>query len=125
RDPFGQRILEMVLEVGMKAKCWAIVLTATLSALSPGYSNAQSKTITLSGDIRYVHDPSIIKDGDTWYEFGTANGPVRDGELPVRCSPDLHQWKRCGNAFDRVPGWINKLSPATKELWAPDISFFN
>ena len=39
----------------------------------------------------------LLKDGDTWYEFGTANGPGRDGELPIRCSPDLHVWKRCGN----------------------------
>lgn len=109
----------------MKAKCWAIVFAATLSALSAGYSRAQSKTLTLSGDTQYVHDPSIIKGGDTWYEFGTANGPVRDGELPIRCSPDLHQWKRCGSIFDHVPDWIKKLSPATKELWAPDVSFFN
>jgi arabinan endo-1,5-alpha-L-arabinosidase len=88
-------------------------------------SYAQSRTIAVSGDVEYVHDPSMIKDGNTWYEFGTANGPVRDGELPIRCSPDLHAWKRCGNVFDHIPDWIKKESPATKELWAPDISFFN
>jgi arabinan endo-1,5-alpha-L-arabinosidase len=27
--------------------------------------------------------------------------------------------------FDKVPDWIKKESPATKELWAPDISYFN
>jgi arabinan endo-1,5-alpha-L-arabinosidase len=57
--------------------------------------------------------------------FGTANGPVRDGELPIRCSRDLHAWKRCGNVFDKIPDWIKKESPETKELWAPDISYFN
>ena len=75
--------------------------------------------------MEYVHDPSIAKDGDTWYLFGTANGQIRDGELPIRCSQDLRVWKRCGNVFDKVPDWIKKESPATKELWAPDISYFN
>jgi len=101
------------------------VATLTAVALCSGSSHAQSRTISVSGDVEYVHDPSVIKDGDTWYEFGTANGPVRDGELPIRCSPDLHIWKRCGNVFDHIPEWIKKESPATKELWAPDISFLN
>ena len=84
-----------------------------------------SQVVKVAGDVEYVHDPSIAKDGDTWYLFGTANGPIRDGELPIRCSQDLHVWKRCGNVFDKVPDWIKKESPATKELWAPDISYFN
>ena len=92
-----------------------------------GQENQQniSQVVKVAGDVEYVHDPSIAKDGDTWYLFGTANGPIRDGELPIRCSQDLHVWKRCGNVFDKVPDWIKKESPATKELWAPDISYFN
>lgn len=83
------------------------------------------EAIAVSGDTEFVHDPSIIKDGGAWYLFGTATGPVRDGELPVRCSRDLHEWKRCGNVFASIPEWIKKQSPTTKELWAPDISYFN
>jgi arabinan endo-1,5-alpha-L-arabinosidase len=37
----------------------------------------------------------------------------------------LHHWKRCGYVFPAIPDWIKKKSPETKELWAPDISFFN
>ena len=83
------------------------------------------EVIPVSGDTKYVHDPSIIKEGDTWYLFGTASGPSRDGELPIRCSKDLHEWKKCGNVFNHIPEWIEKESPKTKELWAPDISYFN
>jgi arabinan endo-1,5-alpha-L-arabinosidase len=83
-----------------------------------------SQAIAVTGDTEYVHDPSIIKDGGTWYLFGTANGPNRDGELPIRCSTDLHQWKKCGNVFASIPEWIKKESPKTRELWAPDISYF-
>jgi arabinan endo-1,5-alpha-L-arabinosidase len=86
---------------------------------------AEAQIINVAGDTAYVHDPSIIKDGNTWYLFSTMSGPKRDGEIPVRCSKDLHQWRRCGNVFDHMPDWIKKESPGTKELWAPDLSFFN
>ena len=80
--------------------------------------------IQVAGDVEFTHDPSIMKEGDTWYLFATDNGPVRQGELPIRCSKDLHHWKSCGYVLDHIPEWIKKESPATKELWAPDISFF-
>jgi|HubBroStandDraft_6_1064221.scaffolds.fasta_scaffold143899_2 arabinan endo-1,5-alpha-L-arabinosidase len=83
------------------------------------------QVVKVEGDVEYTHDPSIAKDGDTWYLFGTANGPVRKGELPIRCSNDLHVWRMCGYVLDKIPEWIRKESPETKELWAPDISYFN
>jgi arabinan endo-1,5-alpha-L-arabinosidase len=83
------------------------------------------QVVHVEGDVEYTHDPSIAKDGDTWYLFSTANGPVRKGELPIRCSQDLHLWKLCGYVFEQIPEWIKKQSPETKELWAPDISFFD
>jgi arabinan endo-1,5-alpha-L-arabinosidase len=101
-----------------------LLVSIVFSAVSaPAQHSAQ--VIPVSGDTEYVHDPSIIKDGNTWYVFNTANGPNRDGELPVRCSPDLHEWKKCGNVFAGIPEWIKKNSPKTRELWAPDISYFN
>lgn len=99
------------------------VLFAFSAAAQPPQNDAE--VIAVTGDTKYVHDPSIIQDGDTWYLFGTANGPDRKGELPIRCSKDLHGWKLCGSVFDRIPDWIKKESPQTKELWAPDISYFN
>ena len=97
--------------------CWSPAVSAQQ------FSSA--KEIVVTGDTEFVHDPSLIKDGDTWYLFGTGNGPNRKGELPIRCSRDLHHWKLCGSVFDQIPQWIRKKSPATKELWAPDISYFN
>jgi arabinan endo-1,5-alpha-L-arabinosidase len=99
----------------------AVLLLA--SALSAGADSPQA--LKVEGDVQFTHDPSIAKDGDTWYLFGTANGPVRQGELPIRCSKDLHNWKLCGYVFDKIPDWILKQSPKTRELWAPDISYFN
>jgi len=105
-----------------------MVLAASFSAPSsysqtPGSDAPQ--VIRVTGDVEGTHDPSIAKDGSTWYLFGTATEPQRDGELPVRCSQDLHHWSRCGYVLPGVPQWIQKESPETKELWAPDISYFD
>src|SRR5579863_2878866 len=86
---------------------------------------ASAQVIQVEGEVQGTHDPSIIQEGDTWYVFGTATEHPRDGELPIRCSHDLHQWQRCGYVLPGIPDWIRKLSPKTKELWAPDISYFD
>jgi arabinan endo-1,5-alpha-L-arabinosidase len=83
------------------------------------------QVIHVAGDVEGVHDPSIIKEGSTWYLFGTATEKGPHGQLPIRCSNDLHVWKRCGSVFDSIPSWIRKESPETQDLWAPDISYFN
>src|SRR6202453_4761770 len=108
-----------------------VLLAIALCLLATGFADGKQdrpnlpEVVKVEGDVEFTHDPSIAKDGDTWYLFGTASGPMRNGELPIRCSQDLHIWKRCGNVFDKIPDWIRKESPETKELWAPDISYFN
>jgi arabinan endo-1,5-alpha-L-arabinosidase len=48
--------------------------------------------------------------------FSTGAGPNHDGEIPLRCSKDLRVWTRCGNVLERIPEWILKESPSTKNL---------
>jgi len=105
--------------------CWFSLIVLVNAALGQTSPEATPHAISVSGDIEYTHDPSIAKDGDTWYLFSTASGPNRKGELPIRCSEDLHRWTVCGSVFDQIPQWIKQQSPETKELWAPDISFIN
>ncbi len=88
---------------------------ATLKAQQP-------RAYQLQGDYLLTHDPSIAKDGSTYYVFATGKAP-EGGQFPVRCSDDLDHWKRCGHVFDQIPKWVQERSPGTKELWAPDISF--
>ncbi len=78
----------------------------------------------LSGDYPITHDPSIAREGDTYYVFATTSNPS-EGQFPIRCSNDLLAWKLCGHVFDKIPAWIHEASPTTKELWAPDISHFD
>jgi len=120
------------------------------SSLAQGVSaSADSpKALQLSGAVGGTHDPSIMQEGKTFYVFATGAAPppgeellppappgspgdkpvpVRHlGQLAIRCSPDLKVWRRCGAVFpDGVPEWIKAASPETKDLWAPDISFYN
>src|SRR5215203_1371658 len=71
------------------------------------------------GDVRQVHDPSIIKSGDTFYVFSTRAG------IAIRCSKDLIDWRLCGDVFAHLPEWAVKDVPGLRGLWAPDISYFN
>lgn len=73
----------------------------------------------LQGDVRQVHDPTIIKGGDTYYLFSTRAG------IAVRCSKDLVVWRLCGDVFAHLPGWAATDVPGLRGIWAPDISFFN
>ena len=71
------------------------------------------------GDVRQVHDPSIIKEADTYYLFSTRAG------IAIRCSKDLVHWRLCGDVFAHLPEWAVKEVPGLRGLWAPDISYFN
>lgn len=71
------------------------------------------------GDIRQVHDPNIIKAGDTFYLFSTRAG------IAIRCSKDLIHWRLCGDVFAHLPEWAVKDVPGLRGLWAPDVTYFN
>src|ERR1044072_2227515 len=73
----------------------------------------------LQGDIRQVHDPSIIKDGDTFYLFSTRAG------IAIRCSKDLLNWRLCGDVFAHLPEWAVKDVSGLRGLWAPDVAHYN
>jgi arabinan endo-1,5-alpha-L-arabinosidase len=103
---------------------WLLLCGVSLGSGQPSATHGP-EVVRVEGDVRFIHDPSIIKEGPKWYLFSTGNGPERKGELPIHCSGDLQHWTRCGSVMEGIPEWIKKESPATKELWAPDISFFN
>jgi arabinan endo-1,5-alpha-L-arabinosidase len=105
--------------VALNSKRYLILMMFSFS----GWCSAQSPQVySLSGDVAGTHDPSIIKEGKTWYVFATGKAPD-GGQFAVRCSHDLEHWKLCGHVFDSVPAWIWERSPGTKDLWAPDISY--
>jgi arabinan endo-1,5-alpha-L-arabinosidase len=112
--------------MNMKHLVTSVFLASSLlSRLDAQPPSASPRQLEVQGDVQFVHDPAIFREGANWYLFSTGNGPERKGEIPVRCSQDLQQWKTCGSVFPQIPQWIKMESPDTKELWAPDVSFFN
>jgi arabinan endo-1,5-alpha-L-arabinosidase len=67
-------------------------------------------------DVR-VHDPStIVKEGDTYWFFGTGRG------VNSYRSGDLVEWERGPAVFPELPDWITDVAPSQRgHFWAPDI----
>jgi arabinan endo-1,5-alpha-L-arabinosidase len=78
----------------------------------------------LTGDTFPVHDPSIIREGSTYYVFST-DASNQSGYIPIRCSTDKIAWTACGYVFSSLPSWISTAVPGATGIWAPDISYFN
>jgi arabinan endo-1,5-alpha-L-arabinosidase len=95
------------------------------AAQCPLASNAQEPVaLQLTGDYAGTHDPSIGREGSNYYVFATGRAPD-GGQFAIRCSTNLTDWKQCGHVFDAIPAWIHEASPGTRDLWAPDISYFD
>jgi arabinan endo-1,5-alpha-L-arabinosidase len=75
--------------------------------------------IAQEGDVVGVHDPCIIKEGAHYYVFSTHGG------IQVRKSAELKNWEKDGEVMAEIPIWARRQVPEAKDLWAPDISFFN
>lgn len=82
-------------------------------------------TYALTGDTAQFHDPSIIRQGSTYYVFSSdVVGQSPGGFLRIRCSQDELNWTPCGSVFAQIPEWLQQKVPGAAYLWAPDISYF-
>lgn len=79
----------------------------------------------LTGDLSPVHDPSIIKAGDTYHLFSTTQVGEAPGLIAWRTSRDLVDWTLRGAVMQTLPGWTREAVPGAAGAWAPDIAHFN
>lgn len=70
-----------------------------------------------------THDPSVYKDGDTYYVFSTDArvGGVPTPGIQVRKSKDMINWEYAGTALEGIPLEAKKWSNA-EGLWAPEMT---
>ncbi len=102
-----------------KGKKWLIAGTlagSMLAVSAPSFAAFWN----LTGDIS-VHDPSIIKEGNSWYTFSTGQG------IQVLKSDNGTQWYRVPQIFLSPPSWWKTYVPnqTTNDVWAPDIQLYN
>ena len=105
-------------------------LAAGLAAVLPANSiRAQQAPVAingrLSGSVSPVHDPCAIRQGDTYYVFGTDLRGGAGAQIPWRFSKDLLNWEKGGYVLADLPSWASEAVPGTDGIWAPDISYFN
>lgn len=79
------------------------------------------------GGYDFVHDPSMIKQGATYYVFSTGapDGGIGNGNVQMRTSTDLRRWRYRGTVFPIIPAWITEAVGPILNLWAPDISYWH
>ncbi len=94
-------------------------LLLLLGLQASGQKGGASKALEPVGDVRNVHDPTVIEEGGKYYIFSTRAG------IAVRCSEDLVRWRLCGDVFGHLPGWAVEDVKGLRGLWAPDVSYFN
>ena len=64
-----------------------------------------------------IHDPSMAKEGDTYYLFSTDPG------IKFYSSKDMIHWKYRARVFPGEPAWARGVTPRFNgHIWAPDIS---
>ncbi len=125
--PSNQEILKTI---SRRRALQGSLATIGLSALFPSVTTAwgaapASMNDRLTGDLTPIHDPCIIKCGDTYYVYCTTMDQKQQEQIPVHTSKDLLAWKYIGNAFPALPDWALKKIPNTPGIWAPDLSFVN
>lgn len=63
-----------------------------------------------------VHDPVMIKQGNTYYIYHTGEG------ILFKSSKDMIHWKEEGKVFQETPEWVLETIPKFRgSMWAPDI----
>jgi arabinan endo-1,5-alpha-L-arabinosidase len=115
--------LSLVLVIG----CRTIVVahTAEGDLVFTAAADNPMASYTLTGDTLSVHDPSVIRQGSTYYVFSSdVTGQSPNSFLSIRCSQDEVNWTPCGSVFTQIPAWVRQKVPGAMYLWAPDISYF-
>jgi arabinan endo-1,5-alpha-L-arabinosidase len=95
-------------------------LAAAPAPMPPSPINA-----AMTGDLVPTHDPVMIKEGDTFYVYGTGMDKASGRYITTRTSKNLIHWTAQPGLFADVPDWGKQAVPGTKDFWAPDVHYFN
>jgi len=99
-----------------------VLLAPLLAGPIPAAAPAPPRQVPPAAEdaVRFVHDPCVIREGDTYYLFCTGRG------IPIRCSKDLVRWEHAGRVFaEDLPPWAKEEIPGSAIPWAPDIARLN
>ncbi|MEU6408332.1 family 43 glycosylhydrolase [Microbispora sp. NPDC046933] len=98
----------------------ATVLLAGLLTVITQNTPALADTWQLTGNVG-SHDPTIMKEGNTWWVSGTGAG------IPMKSSPDGHNWTQRNQIFRNELPWWRTYAPGMRpnDVWAADMHTYN
>jgi len=74
--------------------------------------------VSLNAGAAPVHDPAIMKAGETYYVYSSSDLGS------FHTSTDMRDWAHAGQVFDEIPGWLLEEIPAADHIGSPDISYY-
>ncbi|WP_046216115.1 glycoside hydrolase family 43 protein [Paenibacillus wulumuqiensis] len=107
----------------MKRKVLTMLVIMTLLVPIFAESKGFAAHWALSGEVG-AHDPTLIKEGNSWYAFSTGTG------IQVLKSDNGTNFYRVPQVFLTQPSWWKQYTPGltgdrTLDVWAPDVKSYN
>jgi arabinan endo-1,5-alpha-L-arabinosidase len=115
-----------VLLGGTLAAVAATGSPAAAGSTAAGSARANARAAQGSAPYIFIHDPTMAREGGTYYVFSTGDpaGSIGNGNIQIRTSANLRDWTYAGTVFAAKPAWITAALGDIPNLWAPDISYF-
>ena len=86
----------------------------------PDNCNISVNIVEDNKDVHNIHDPTIIKEGDTYYLYSSSK------YCTFYTSKDMKDWKKSGTVFkNKYPTWLTDYLPNADHIGAPDIKYYN
>ena len=96
----------------------AALLTLTGCSEPPLACQISPSIVDIGSAASPIHDPTIERFEDRYYVYSSsALGSFYQ-------SSDLKTWRRSGEVFDEIPGWLLSEIPEADHIGAPDISYY-
>jgi len=104
----------------MKMSCRKLPIASIVFGCASLAAMASAAFWNLTGAL-VTHDPSITKEGNTWWVFETGTG------IGVKYSGDGHAWTQGVRIFANPLSWWKTYAPAmgTNDVWAADVHQYN
>ena len=103
--------------IGRSVAIAGLAAAPAVRAQTPATLNSR-----LAGYLTGLHDPVMIKEGDTYHVFGSGGWWGKPGPS-WRTSKDLATWTENGSPFAATPEWARQAIDAKATMWAPDIAY--
>lgn len=113
--------------MNMKKKAFSGLLRFSCAALTAGavmLSALPASAAFWGASNELLHDPTMAKEGNTWYAFGT--GLAKENGLRVLKADSNGVWRVQKSIFTSPLSWWKQYVPNfERNQWAPDVTYYN